>query len=108
MGHGCEREISGHSTVGSGSLLGLRSRLTANESRCKMNTKGITRRSFIRNTAVTAVAVLAVPSPASVAETKARSVNPLPRWRGFNLTDFTSPSPGNRRGTTDDELKWIV
>jgi len=73
-----------------------------------MNTKEITRRSFIRNAAATAVAALTAPSPASFAETKAPSGNPLPRWRGFNLTDFTSPNPGNRRGTTDDELKWIV
>jgi aryl-phospho-beta-D-glucosidase BglC (GH1 family) len=73
-----------------------------------MNTRGVTRRAFIRNTAATAIAVLATPSPASVAETKAPSANPLPRWRGFNLTDFTSPNPANRRGTTDDDLKWIV
>ena len=36
--------------------------------------------------------------------------NPLPRWRGFNLTDFNSPNPssGMRRGTTDDDLKWML
>lgn len=33
----------------------------------------------------------------------------MPRYRGFNLTDFNSPSPGSsRRGTTDDDLKWMV
>jgi len=34
--------------------------------------------------------------------------NSLPRWRGFNLTDFTYPSPSDRGGTTDDEFKWMA
>lgn len=35
--------------------------------------------------------------------------NKLPRWRGFNLLDYFSPSRGNDRGTTsDDELKWMA
>ena len=73
-----------------------------------MNAHEITRRAFIRNTATAVAAVGAAHCAGALGETKAVDANPLPRWRGFNLTDFTSPNPGNRHGTTDDELKWIV
>lgn len=69
------------------------------------------RRAFIQTTSLAAAAaatrgsVLAADAPAP-----SKSGNPLPRWRGFNLTDFNSPNPSSssRRGTSDDELKWIV
>jgi aryl-phospho-beta-D-glucosidase BglC (GH1 family) len=37
--------------------------------------------------------------------------NPFPRWRGFNLLDYFTPSPPKERasyGTTDDDLRWMV
>ena len=73
-----------------------------------MNPHEITRRAFIRNTATAVAAIGAADCARALGESKAADANPLPRWRGFNLTDFTSPNPGNRHGTTDDELKWIV
>lgn len=34
--------------------------------------------------------------------------NKLPRWRGFNLTDFNTANPQpNRRYTTEEQLKWM-
>ena len=34
--------------------------------------------------------------------------NKLPRWKGFNLTDFNTPNPSpNRRYTTEEHLKWM-
>ncbi|MFI5188503.1 MAG: glycoside hydrolase family 5 protein, partial [Chitinophagales bacterium] len=34
--------------------------------------------------------------------------NRLPKWKGFNLTDFNTPNPSfNRRSTTEDHLKWM-
>ena len=34
--------------------------------------------------------------------------NKLPRWKGFNLTDFNTPNPSpNRRYTTEEQLKWM-
>ncbi len=68
------------------------------------------RRSFIKHTAVAAAAVnLAGPLGLAAAQTSLGK-NPLPRWRGFNLTDFNSPNPAwpRRGGTTDDDLKWMV
>ena len=44
----------------------------------------------------------------SSGQSKTSGANPLPRWRGFNLTDFNSPNPSSRRGTTDEDLKWMV
>jgi len=40
---------------------------------------------------------------------RAKQQNPLPKWKGFNLLDFFSPNPGgSRRGTTEDDLKWMT
>ena len=37
-----------------------------------------------------------------------KSKNKLPKWKGFNLTDFNTPNPSsNRRSTTEDHLKWM-
>lgn len=34
--------------------------------------------------------------------------NKLPRWKGFNLTDFNTPNPSaNRRYTKEEHLKWM-
>jgi aryl-phospho-beta-D-glucosidase BglC (GH1 family) len=69
------------------------------------------RRTFIK-TALTSAATLKIAGSAALAltESTGSNGNPLPRWRGFNLTDFNSPNPGggNRRGTTDEDLDWMV
>lgn len=37
-----------------------------------------------------------------------KSVDKLPKWKGFNLTDFNTPNPsGSRRVTTEEHLKWM-
>lgn len=68
------------------------------------------RRRFLKTALVSAAAVdIAGPATLSSAEAGKSGRNPLPRWRGFNLTDFNSPNPGSgRRGTTEDDLKWMV
>jgi len=69
------------------------------------------RRGFIKTaTASTALVNFAGIERLSFAQTKRAVSNPLPRWRGFNLTDFNSlnPSSLSRRGTSDDDLKWMV
>jgi aryl-phospho-beta-D-glucosidase BglC (GH1 family) len=65
------------------------------------------RRDFIKK-GITSMAVIQIGGavPLSRAETPAR--NPLPRWKGFNLTDFVYPRPFPGQRTTDDDLKWIV
>jgi endoglucanase len=83
-----------------------------------MNARGVNRRDFIRKSAVSVAAVSVAGSsgmtrqtqsvPTGAHQTEKPIGNPLPRWRGFNLTDFTYPAPSNRPGTTDEELKWIV
>ena len=68
------------------------------------------RRNFIKTTIAASVAleVSGIPS-LSLGQSAASSGNPLPRWRGFNLTDFNSPNPSSGRGgTTEDDLKWMV
>jgi endoglucanase len=75
-----------------------------------MNAKQINRRSFIK-AAVVSAASLEVTRTASLAlaQAKKSAGNPLPRWRGFNLTDFNSPNPApSPRGTTGDDLQWMV
>ncbi len=68
------------------------------------------RRAFIR-AGLVASATLGLMRVGSIARGGDREAkgNPLPRWRGFNLTDFNSPNPaGPRRGTTEEDLKWMV
>ncbi len=62
------------------------------------------RRSFIKNTSLTAAAIAA--GLPTFARSKAK--NPLPDWRGFNLLDFFSPNPnGNRQKSTEEHFKWM-
>jgi endoglucanase len=68
------------------------------------------RRNFIRSSLLSSagIGLLGVRS-GRTAETASPGGNPLPRWRGFNLTDFNSPTPGSGRGgSTDEDLKWMV
>jgi len=77
----------------------------------RMHARPLTRRTFIKTAALSATALpIAGPAISSLAQGKASSGNPLPRWRGFNLTDFNSPTPSSlssRGGTKEDELKWM-
>jgi len=68
------------------------------------------RRKFIKTTLASAAAMeIAGANSLIRAEVNPVGGNPLPRWRGFNLTDFNSPEPSSgRRGTTDEDLKWMV
>jgi len=68
------------------------------------------RRKFIKTTLASAAALeISGANSLILAEGNPASGNPLPRWRGFNLTDFNSPDPSSgRRGTTDEDLKWMV
>jgi endoglucanase len=63
------------------------------------------RRSFIKNTGMLAVAA-GLSGPSSLVTSKKK--NKLPRWKGFNLTDFNTPNPTvNRRYTTEEQLQWM-
>jgi aryl-phospho-beta-D-glucosidase BglC (GH1 family) len=74
-----------------------------------MNTQ-INRREFLKTVAISTAATTTLLAGASLqAEAPAKSGNPFPRWRGFNLTDFNSPNPAPARwGTTDEDLKWMI
>jgi endoglucanase len=75
-----------------------------------MKANPITRRGFIKTALISATGLEIIgASPLPVAQATSSVGNPLPRWRGFNLTDFNSPNPSSSRpGTTDDDLKWMV
>ncbi len=74
-----------------------------------MKANHMNRRQFIKTTLASAAVVNVTAAWMSPAQTAGSEGNPLPRWRGFNLTDFNSPNPGSSRwGTTDDDLKWMV
>ncbi len=62
------------------------------------------RRSFIKNTGLTTIALAAGNSFAFDRKPK----NILPGWRGFNLLDFYSPDPArNQHPTKEDHFKWM-
>ena len=64
------------------------------------------RRSFIRNTGLTAAA-LGFGSK-SITDLTITAKNKLPKWKGFNLLDFFSPNPANARTpTTEDQFRWM-
>ena len=63
------------------------------------------RRKFIRNTSLAATATYL---SGTNSYGKAELENKLPRWKGFNLTDFNTPNPlPGRSNTTEDHLKWM-
>jgi len=76
-----------------------------------MHAKQLNRRNFIRTTLASAsvLEIAGTRALSSGAEPALRK-NSLPRWRGFNLTDFNSPTPstGSRRGTSDEDFTWMV
>lgn len=74
-----------------------------------MNKNKINRRLFIRNTALAATA-LTLGSKSAFAMNVSPGKNILPRWKGFNLLDYFSPSaPENGKGSrsTEDDFKWM-
>ncbi len=74
-----------------------------------MKTKKINRRIFLKNSAI-AAAGLTIAGNAALSATAVPVKNKLPRWKGFNLLDFFSPTPPRNPGsdvTTDDDLKWM-
>lgn len=75
-----------------------------------MPAQNLTRRGFIDLSLRSTLAVqLLKGGHAAFGQPSAKAKNPLPRWRGFNLVDFNSPNPSSpRRGTSSDELKWMV
>ena len=67
------------------------------------------RRLFIKNTALAATA-LTLTGRSALSSVSAPRVNKLPRWKGFNLLDYFTPSlPGNHEAdkTTEDDFKWM-
>ena len=74
-----------------------------------MNKIKINRRLFIRNTALAATALtLGAKSAFSMNVTPPKNI--LPRWKGFNLLDYFSPSMpenDNEGRTTEDDFKWM-
>jgi endoglucanase len=76
-----------------------------------MKDQNINRRIFIRNTAVTAAAVTLTGKAALGNILPAPAKNLLPRWKGFNLLDYFSPSPGRNQDaskTTGDDFRWMT
>ena len=75
-----------------------------------MYQKKINRRKFIRNTALSATA-LTLAGNLSFASKPPSTKNILPRWKGFNLLDYFSPStPRNQEAnrSTEDDFKWMA
>ena len=75
-----------------------------------MKRRKINRRLFIKN-ATLAASALAVAGNTVFAGNSSPFKNALPRWRGFNLLDYFSPSaPYNSEGsrTTEDDFKWMA
>lgn len=74
-----------------------------------MNKNKINRRLFIRNTTLAATA-LTLGGKAAFAVSPSATKNLLPRWKGFNLLDYFSPSMSendNEGRTTEDDFKWM-
>jgi endoglucanase len=75
-----------------------------------MNENKINRRLFIRNTTLAATA-FTLGAKGAFAAISASSKNLLPRWKGFNLLDYFSPSQPGDSGTnmtTEDDFKWMA
>jgi aryl-phospho-beta-D-glucosidase BglC (GH1 family) len=68
------------------------------------------RRQFIKSALVSAAAAnLSSMQSVAIAQETRSGQNTLPRWRGFNLTDFNSPDPSSsRRGSNEEDFKYMV
>jgi endoglucanase len=70
----------------------------------------INRRVFVKNTALAATA-LTLAGNATFSAKLSPPTNKLPRWKGFNLLDYFSPTPPRnpeRNRTTEDDFKWMT
>jgi len=66
------------------------------------------RRKFIKNTSVVIALSVTDFNIKDAAFATRKTANKLPKWRGFNLTDFNTVNPtSNRRSTVEDHLKWM-
>jgi aryl-phospho-beta-D-glucosidase BglC (GH1 family) len=75
-----------------------------------MNKFPLSRRNFLKTTTIAAASVAITGTYALNSET-IPAKNHLPRWKGFNLLDFFSPTPpGNpgRSRTTEDDFRWMA
>ena len=76
-----------------------------------MSMDDIDRRSFIKNTSITAAAI-GLTGPAVFGKNNTSLMkNKLPRWKGFNLLDYFVPFVNpitNGNVTTEEDFKWMV
>jgi len=75
-----------------------------------MKKKEINRRLFIKNTTLAATA-LAFAGNNSFSAIQSPAKNILPRWKGFNLLDYFSPSlpeDNDPERTTEEDFKWMA
>jgi endoglucanase len=72
--------------------------------------KKVNRRIFLKNSVLASTGLMFAGND-SFYSSLVKPKNKLPRWKGFNLLDFFSPSlPGNPGGgnrTTEEDLKWM-
>jgi endoglucanase len=76
-----------------------------------MSQKNIDRRAFIKNATMAAAAVGFAGNFSPDFPKPGNALNKLPRWRGFNLLDYFTPTPGKNSEatrTTEDDLKWMA
>jgi endoglucanase len=74
-----------------------------------MNDSSYSRRGFLKTT-VLCSAALTVGQGFTMAASRNPRRNPLPRWRGFNLTDFFQAFSSGEEGqgmVREDDLRWI-
>lgn len=67
------------------------------------------RRLFIKNTSIAATAIT-LGGKTAFSDAHFFSKNKLPRWKGFNLLDFFSPSLPKKQGnekTIEEDFKWM-
>ena len=75
-----------------------------------MSKNKINRRMFIRNTALAATAMTLAGKTVFAVRPETQK-NLLPRWKGFNLLDYFSPSESanpEANRTTEDDFKWMA
>jgi len=75
-----------------------------------MSKNKISRRLFIKNTALAAT-TLTIGGKAAFIARPSTPKNLLPRWKGFNLLDYFSPSrPENMNAnrSTEEDFKWMA
>jgi endoglucanase len=73
--------------------------------------KNFNRRVFLKNSVLASTGLM-LAGNSTVYSALAKPINRLPRWRGFNLLDFFSPSPPRNTGggsrTSEEDLKWMA